>query len=131
MAVTGLSGYIGRWALPNFTVISETNDEAMSFSCMDYVIEDNVVPENCDMVVVGYRKGQTEKGEAMGTYVQKNLRLINSKGDIKNNSEYYDYYPAELGKYTQTKFVRLNTKCSGLLASNDSGHISILPMPFH
>ena len=128
MAVVGQSGYIGRWSLPSMRTISETNEAEMAFTSMDYVLEDNVMHENSDLVVAGYRKCQASKDEPL--YIQKNIRILNSKSDIKNNSKFFDFYPAELGKYTQVKHVKLNNKCSGLLASNDQGLISILPMPF-
>lgn len=53
------------------------------------------------------------------------MQIITSKDNLNKN------FFAEVGEYTQVKFVRLNQKVSGLLTGSDQGSITILPLDLY
>ena len=109
IAVTGQNGYLSRWNLPQYTPVNQNKfkpNENVSYSSLDFIQELENQQDLNVAVVAGAQK--TADGQA-----QRNVQIITSKDNLNKN------FFAEVGEYTQVKFVRLNQKVSGLLTGSD------------
>ena len=124
LAVSGSNGYLGRWTLPTYEVIQETQpqDQLMSFQSIDFMHEDN----EADKHVVLLAGSQRDPGGPQGMDTLKIARVVDSR-DVTRLDLYADGLEElqALGKYTQVKFVAMNQRTFAILAATDSGNVNI------
>lgn len=112
-AVVSPDGFIGRYKLPFYTPIKESNppEKSMDYRSVDFIQDVNEE----HLIVVAGSDGY-----------KANIRIINSKDSVLKN-----YFPEE-GRFTQVRFVKtVRQRISGFIAGNDKGSLNIFSYPFH